>query len=202
MQRWLDLHRTTVVGGLVNGRVLHISKYNSLEHRRGRIHMILDRRRAAFVFGARYAPDAVKTCILPERREREADLSARSGIDGFMRMKFNVVNDPAKIEIFGYVVDREGHRLNTRDPRRNAPQANPARPTARQDEPKCRHNHQLGENHLLHRLLQAAVEHVFRRARQLGDGIGEPEGLPPHAGRRIGGGFRIHRDRLFLDLPP
>ena len=48
-------------------------------------------------------------------------------------MKINVVKDPAKIEIFGHVVDREGHPLTTRD----HPVAMPRKPI-RRDRPRAR----------------------------------------------------------------
>ena len=109
-----DLERMPQAGDLVYGRVLHVGKHNSLENRHGRIHMIADRSRAVFVFGARYAPDAFEGHV-PERRVREADLLARSGIVGVMRTKNNLVNDPTRIEILGQVTDRDGRPLNTRD---------------------------------------------------------------------------------------
>ncbi|MDE0406783.1 MAG: hypothetical protein OXN81_02900 [Alphaproteobacteria bacterium] len=126
MQHWMDLNRIPHPGDLVYGRVLHVGEHNSLENRHGRIHMIADGSRAVFVFGARYAPDAFEGRV-PERRVREADLLARSGIVGLVRTKNSLVKDPTTIEILGHVVDREGSPLNTRD----HPLAIPRRPLRR-----------------------------------------------------------------------
>jgi hypothetical protein len=132
MQYWLDLDRVPQAGDLVYGRVLQIGEHSSLENRHGRIHMIADRSRAVFVYGTRYAPDAFEG-RLPERRVREADLLARSGIVGVMRTKNNLVKDPTRIEILGHVVDCDGCPINTRD----HPVAMPRKPL-RRDRPRAR----------------------------------------------------------------
>lgn len=102
------------VGDVVYGRVTYIGQHGSLENRYGRIHEISDGSRAVFVFGNRYAPDAFEG-LVPDEWSREADLIARSGVIGKMRVKNTATKDPTKVELLGYIVDETGKVVNTRD---------------------------------------------------------------------------------------
>jgi hypothetical protein len=102
------------MGDLVYGRIDYVGEHSSLENKHGRIHAITDGSRAVFVYGNRYAPDAFEG-VVPERFERAADLLARSGMIGRMRVKNSSTKDPTKVEVLGYVVDESGHVVNTRD---------------------------------------------------------------------------------------
>ena len=118
-----SLDRAPRVGDLVYGRIQYIGEHSSLENKHGRIHAVTDGSRAVFVYGNRYAPDAFEG-VVPERFEREADLIARSGVIGRMRVRNSATKDPTKVEVYGYVVDEYGNVVNTRD----HPVARPSKP--------------------------------------------------------------------------
>ncbi len=130
IKHYAALDRAPQHGDVAYGRVSYIGQHSSLENKEGRIHIIDDGRRAVFVFGGRYAPDAFEGTV-PEANWREVDLLARSGLVGTMREKNSGSKDPTKIEILGYVVDADGQVLNTR----NFPLAQPKAPV---DETKKR----------------------------------------------------------------
>lgn len=102
------------VGDLVYGRIVRIGQHVSLENREGRIHMVNDGTKAVFVFGNRYAPDYYEG-VVPDHLPREVDLLARSGVVGQMLYKNARVSDPTRVRILGYVCDKEGNILNTRN---------------------------------------------------------------------------------------
>lgn len=106
--------RPPCAGDLVYGTVTYVGEHGTLENKEGRIHMIGDGSRAVFVFGNRYAPDVFEGHV-PDHLPREIDLLARSGIVGTMTSKNASRKDPTKIEILGYVADKDGKPLNTRD---------------------------------------------------------------------------------------
>lgn len=114
IQSYERLDRAPRVGDLVYGRVSYLGEHSSLENKEGRIHIITDATRAVFVFGNRYAPDAFEGHT-PDKNIKEADMIARSGVIGVMREKNTATKDPTRIEILGYIVDKEGNVLNTRD---------------------------------------------------------------------------------------
>ncbi|UCF43800.1 MAG: hypothetical protein JSV99_02410 [Planctomycetota bacterium] len=101
-------------GDLVYGEVSRIGRHSSLENASGRIHMIHDGTRAVFTFGNRYAPDFYEG-LVPDEMTDQVDLLARSGMVGTVVTKNSLIKDPTKVKILGYVSDRAGKFLNTRN---------------------------------------------------------------------------------------
>ena len=101
------------VGDLVYGTVTYMGAHSTLENKQGRIHVINDGSKGAFVFGTRYAPDAYEGFV-PETCPTEVDMLARSGIVGRVIRKNANYKDPTRIRVHGYVCDKEGTILNTR----------------------------------------------------------------------------------------
>ena len=102
------------VGDLVYGSVKYVGFHSTLENKRGRIHVINDGSRAVFVLGNRYAPDAYEG-VIPSDLPCEVDLLARSGIVGTVRNKNLNIKDPTRIDMHGYVCDKNHRVINTRD---------------------------------------------------------------------------------------
>lgn len=102
------------VGDVVYGAINWIGQHSSLENVSGRIHMIHDGTKAVFVFGNRYAPDYYEGLVAEEMTD-EVELLARSGIIGIVKTKNSMIKDPTKVKILGYVCDKSGKILNTRD---------------------------------------------------------------------------------------
>ena len=102
------------VGDLVYGRIRRLGQHSSLENAYGRIHMLHDGKSAVFVFGNRYAPDYYES-FLPEQYSDQVDLVARSGIVGVVNTKKSSIKDPTRVQILGYVCDKNGKTLNTLD---------------------------------------------------------------------------------------
>jgi hypothetical protein len=102
------------VGDLVYGTVKSIGQHRSLENREGRIHNIYRGTTGVFVFGNRYAPDYYEGMI-PEQMPEDTDLLARSGVVGTVLAKSSKVLDPTKIRLEGYVCDKSGHIINSRN---------------------------------------------------------------------------------------
>jgi hypothetical protein len=116
-------NKKPAVGDLVYGTISYIGQHSSLENKRGRIHAINDGSRAIFVLGNRYAPDYYEG-LIPDTMLKGMDLLARSGIVGIAKCKNAEIKDPTRIEIEGYVVDKMGKVLNTRDFCRLKPKSN------------------------------------------------------------------------------
>jgi len=108
------MDRPPKVGDLVYGTIRYLGFHSKLENKQGRLHVIDDGSRAVFVFGNRYAPDAFEG-VVPDQLPHEADMLARSGIVGICKSKNSNIKDPTRLDIHGYVCDREGRVLNTRD---------------------------------------------------------------------------------------
>ena len=102
------------IGDIVYGRICLIGQHSSLENASGRIHMIHDDTKAIFVFGNRYAPDYYEG-LIPEKMTEEVDLLARSGMIGTAKTKNSLIKDPTRVKILGYVCDKLGTVLNTRN---------------------------------------------------------------------------------------
>lgn len=102
------------IGDVVYGQIKRIGQHSSLENASGRIHMIHDGTKAAFVFGNRYAPDFYEG-IVPDEMTNNVDLLARSGMIGIVKTKNSLIKDPTKVKILGYVCDKSGNILNTRN---------------------------------------------------------------------------------------
>ncbi len=106
--------RQPQVGDVAYGAIHRIGKHSSLENAYGRIHMINDGTKAVFVFGTRYAPDFYEG-IVPDEIAEEIDLLARSGIVGVVKTKNSMIIDATKVKMLGYVCDKSGNVLNTRN---------------------------------------------------------------------------------------
>jgi len=102
------------IGDIVYGRICLMGQHSSLENASGRIHMIHDGTKAIFVFGNRYAPDYYEG-LIPEQMTTEVDLLARSGMIGTAKTKNSLIKDPTRVKILGYVCDKSGEVLNTRN---------------------------------------------------------------------------------------
>lgn len=101
------------IADVVYGQIKRIGQHSSLENASGRIHMIHDGTKAAFVFGNRYAPDFYEG-LTPDEMTDSVDLLARSGMIGIVKTKNSMIKDPTKVKILGYVCDGSGNILNTR----------------------------------------------------------------------------------------
>jgi hypothetical protein len=101
-------------GDVVYGEIIRVGQHSSLENAHGRIHMAHNGTRAVFIFGNRYAPDYYEG-VIPDKMMAEVDLLARSGLIGIVKTKSPLVKDPTRVKIFGYVCDKEGKILNTRN---------------------------------------------------------------------------------------
>ncbi len=106
--------RVPQVGDLMFGEVFRLGHHTSLESCSSRIHTIHGRTRAVFVFGNRYAPDHYEG-LVPETVGETVDLLARSGLVGQMTCQNERISAPTKLRMLGYVCDREGRVVSTRD---------------------------------------------------------------------------------------
>lgn len=102
------------VGDVVYGKVTRLGHHQNMENRSGRIHQVNVGSKALFVFGNRYAPDHYEG-VIPDQFALDVDLMARSGVIGNVRFKNSILQDPTRVRILGYVVNKEGEVLNTRD---------------------------------------------------------------------------------------
>lgn len=109
-----QMERVPEIGDVFYGQIVNIGQHSALENSSGRIHQIHDGTKAIFVFGNRYAPDYYEG-LLPDSPVQEVDLLARSGLAGIVIDKNNMIKDPTRVEILGYVCDQDGKVLNTRD---------------------------------------------------------------------------------------
>jgi hypothetical protein len=108
------MDKTPEQGDVVYGKIIRIGQHSSLENAYGRIHLIHRGTRAVFVFGNRYAPDYYEG-LLPEKIKDEVDLLARSGLIGLVKTKSPLVKDPTRVKILGYICDKDGEILNTKN---------------------------------------------------------------------------------------
>lgn len=102
------------IGDVVYGQISRIGQHSSLENASGRIHTVHDGTKAVFAFGNRYAPDFYEG-LVPQQMLDELDLLARSGMIGTVKTKNSMIKDPTKVKILGYVCDKSGNILNTRN---------------------------------------------------------------------------------------
>lgn len=102
------------VGDVIYGTILSMGQHHSLENPYGRIHSVYRGTTAVFVFGNRYAPDYYEGAI-PDNLPDITDLLARSGVVGTVLAKSSKVLDPTRVKIEGYVVDKTGKIINTKD---------------------------------------------------------------------------------------
>ncbi len=108
------LDKSPEPGDLVFGSIRRIGQHSSLENVSGRIHAVHNGSKAVFVFGNRYAPDHYEG-VVQEDLVKDVDLLARSGMIGTVITKNAMLKDPTRIRIHGYLVDKNGKALNTRN---------------------------------------------------------------------------------------
>jgi hypothetical protein len=106
--------RVPEMGDLIFGEVAVLGHHTSLESTSARIHTIHDRTQAVFVFGNRYAPDHYEGFV-PDEAVGEVDLLARGGIVGSVHLKNELISGPTQVRVLGYVCDKDGKVVNTRD---------------------------------------------------------------------------------------
>ena len=102
------------IGDVVYGSISRIGQHSTLENVSGRIHIIHNGSKAIFVFGNRYAPDYYEG-LIPTNTRSEIDLLARSGVIGVLKTKNSKVKDPTRVKILGFVCDKNGEVINTRN---------------------------------------------------------------------------------------
>ncbi len=110
---YLEIEKKPEIGDLVYGQITRISQHNSLENAQGRIHNIHKGSYAVFVYGNRYAPDYYEG-LIPKKHEAEVDLMARSGLVGKVIAKSTKIADPSRVQVLGYVCDKDGNLINTK----------------------------------------------------------------------------------------
>jgi len=102
------------IGDVVYGSISYIGQHSTLENTEGRIHLVNDGTKSVFVFGNRYAPDYYEG-LVPSAISQDMHLLSRSGMIGKVIHKNDKVKDPTKIKIYGYICDKDGNVLNTRN---------------------------------------------------------------------------------------
>ena len=108
------IDKTPEVGDVVYGKVVRIGQHTQIENKSARLHAINDGSVGVFVFGNRYAPDYYEGFVPPSFCA-EVDLLARSGLVGKVKYKNNTKQDPTIIKILGYIVNKNGEILNTKN---------------------------------------------------------------------------------------
>jgi hypothetical protein len=108
------LDKPPQAGDVVYGSISRIGHHSSIENASGRIHEIHNGTKGIFVFGARYAPDFYEG-LVPAKMQEEVDLLARSGVVGAVKIKNTLRKDPSRVKILGYVCQKDGTILNTRN---------------------------------------------------------------------------------------
>lgn len=109
----VDPARVPEAGDVALCKVVRLGQHHSIEHGSGRIHMAFDGTQFVGAFGNRYAPDYFEA-LTPVAGVTKCDLIARSGLLGKVKAKNSAIIDPTRVEVLGYVCDREGAIINTR----------------------------------------------------------------------------------------
>ncbi len=110
----VDPQRTPQIGDVALCKVVRLGQHHSIEHGSGRIHMSFDGTQFVGAFGNRYAPDYFEA-LVPTAGVTKCDLIARSGLLGRVKGKNSAIIDPTRVEVLGYVTNRDGRMINTRD---------------------------------------------------------------------------------------
>lgn len=108
------LKKAPAVGDLVFGEVQALGHHNLIESRSGRMHTINIGTRSVFAFGNRYAPDQFEGMVPAEYRE-QVELYSRGGVIGQVQLQNQLIGVPTQVKVLGYVCDKEGRVVNTRD---------------------------------------------------------------------------------------
>jgi len=102
------------VGDVVYGKVVRLGQHMEMENQFGRFHRLNDGTRSVFVFGNRYAPNHYEGFV-PEEMTYDVDMLARSGVVGRVAFRNSSIKDPTLVRLLGYVCDKDGRVLNTKD---------------------------------------------------------------------------------------
>jgi hypothetical protein len=114
LRYYTDIDKNPKDGDVMYGEVDNIGQHQSIESKTGRIHKIYSGNKGIFVFGNRYAPDYYEATV-PKKRTKKVDLVSRSGMISKMREKNSKIKDPTKIRFLGYVCDKDGNIINTKN---------------------------------------------------------------------------------------
>lgn len=121
-----EVCKTPEIGDIVYGEVSLLGQHKTIESCGARIHQIQESTRVVLVFGNRYAPDYYEAFVptdslfnnepnTPNVQDNTVDLIARSGLVGLVNTKKNSVGSPTRVKILGYVCDKDGKLMNTKD---------------------------------------------------------------------------------------
>jgi hypothetical protein len=101
-------------GDVVFARIKTIGQHTELENRNARIHRIFDQTLLIGALGNRYATDYFEG-IIPGELLSKIDLLARGGVIGLVKSKYSSIKDPTKLDILGYVLNKNEEIVNTRN---------------------------------------------------------------------------------------
>lgn len=102
------------IGDVMYCRIRALGAHRELENRNGRIHRLTDSTTGLFVYGNRYATDGFEARI-PDEPVAVADMIARSGVIGTVRVRNSRLRAPTTVDVLGQVHDPDGQPLNTLD---------------------------------------------------------------------------------------
>ena len=102
------------VGDVIYGKILKLGQHSQIENKNGRLHTITEGTTSLFVFGNRYAPDYYESFV-PSSFSSEVDMVARSGVIGKVFLKNDKIKEPTIVKILGYLVDKNGRIINTKN---------------------------------------------------------------------------------------
>ena len=108
------INKNPEVGDVIYGKVVNLGQHGQIENKNGRVHTITEGIKSLFVFGNRYAPDYYEGFV-PQSMSNEVELIARSGVVGKVNVKNNKIKDPTIIKVLGYLIDKNGDIINTRN---------------------------------------------------------------------------------------
>lgn len=108
-----DNTKQPAAGDVVFGEYIDIGSLGLVEDTDGRFHKIHSGRKGFFVFTNRYAPDNLESVIPPELPAEISQVTI-SGTVGVIQNAHDSLKRPATIKILGYVVDRDGAVVNTK----------------------------------------------------------------------------------------
>ena len=114
LNHYISVGKKPEMGDLVYGEVMSVSAHAGIENRFGRVHNLHNHSKAIFVFANRYSPDYFEG-VVPEAYTEQIDLISLAGVIGRMTVKNTNKQDPTQIKILGYVCDKNGKIVNTRD---------------------------------------------------------------------------------------
>ena len=102
------------VGDLVFGEISGLGHHRLVESKTARLHTLNIGTRAVFVFGNRYAPDQFEG-LVPDTFDEHVNLFSRGGIVGEVKSQNQLIVNPTKVRVLGYICDPAGSVINTKD---------------------------------------------------------------------------------------